>query len=284
MMRKIILLVPVLWVMTGLHSCKEEDSSSMTFEKNFPTESITPAGADWELDAAKSDDFDSFDSNKWSAEPLWYFGGVSGALPTGFVYRPENTEVSGGMARLWAKKEDYQNVPSEPRHYTAGCLKSKFEVGGDSYIEVRAKMIKAPANVCAAIWLGDDPVLEKNPNIEIDLQETKWAATKPHLLFTSLLSWPKPGNLNTEAISTSYYSSWDLDEDFHLYGVERRDGKLRFYFDGLMYRESDVSATPAFATQLRPVILSIEGHAGQPGDADLPADFQIDWVHVYNLK
>ncbi|MBD1423735.1 glycoside hydrolase family 16 protein [Sphingobacterium chuzhouense] len=268
-----------IWSICILYSCGKS-SESNPFEKNFPTESITPSGIEWELDASKSDEFDRFDSDKWTAEPLWYWGGVSAH----FAYRRENTEVRDGIARLFAKKEDYANHPDAAKHYTAGCLKSKFEVGGDTYIEVRAKMIHAPANVCAAIWLGDDPVESKNPNIEIDMQETKSARNKPHLLNTSLLTWPKPGNGNTVPGYTNYYFPWGLDEDFHLYGLERRDGKLKFYLDGMQYWEWDTAETPAFVTQLRPIILSIEGHAGAPGDADLPADFQIDWVRVFNVK
>ncbi len=275
------MIMAMFVVLTGFCACKKKDNTN-TIGKNFPTESITPAGATWELDASKSDNFDSFDANKWSADPLWYYGGVS----SDFSYKASNTTVTDGIARLAAKKEDNNNIadPTFLRHYTAGCLKSKFEVGGNTYIEIRAKMIKATANVCAAIWLGDDPVLAKNPNIEIDMQETKDADNKPHLLNTSLLTWPKPGNGNTVPGYTNYYFSWGLDEDFHLYGLERRNGKLKFYLDGMQYWEWDTKATPEFVTQLRPVILSIEGHAGAPVDAELPSDFQIDWVRVYNAK
>lgn len=271
-------MLQAIMVLLLFGSCKKKAPDPNV--KRFPTESITPSGMSWELDSSKSDDFNSMDEGKWSAAPLWYYGGVSGD----FAYRPENSTVSDGILRLVAKKESYQNIPAEPRFYTAGCLKSKFEVGGNTYIEVRAKMIKAAANVCAAIWLGGDPVESKNPNIEIDIQETKDADDKPHLLNSSLLTWPKPGNGNTVPGFTRYYFPWGLDEEFHLYGLERRNGKLSFYIDGMKYWEWDAKVTPEFITQMRPVILSIEGHAGLPKDAALPSDFQIDWVKVFNAK
>ncbi|ALL05706.1 hypothetical protein AQ505_09505 [Pedobacter sp. PACM 27299] len=280
-MKKIIGFAGLLTVILGLSFCKKSEKPAV-IGKNFPTESITPKGATWVMDATKSDEFDKFDVSKWSAAPLWYYGGVTGD----FAYKTANTEVNGGKAHLIAKKEVHNNIadPDFQRQYTAGCLKSKFEVGGDSYIEVRAKMINALANVCAAIWLGDDPVLEKNPNIEIDMQETKNADNKPHLLNTSLLTWPKPGNGNTVPGFTNYYFSWGLDEDFHLYGLERRNGKLKFYLDGLQYWEYDAKDVPEFITQMRPIILSIEGHAGAPNAALLPSNFEIDWVRVFKLK
>ncbi|GEP98935.1 glycoside hydrolase family 16 protein [Chitinophaga cymbidii] len=257
-----------------LAACGKDDKPARTPEEK-PAVSILPKEAAWELDDAKSDEFDNLDASKWSAAPLWYYNGETGA----FIFKTENTEVAEGHARIFAKREDHNG-----KRYTAGCLKSKFEVGGDTYIEVRAKMVKAAANVCAAIWLGDEPVESKNPNIEIDIQETKDADNAPHRLNSSLLTWPKPGNGNTVPGSKFFYISKGLDENFHLYGLERRNGKLSFYLDGIRYWVWDAAETPEFVTQLRPIILSLEGHAGDPVDAHLPSDFQIDWVRVYNAK
>ncbi|SDK56238.1 SusE outer membrane protein [Pedobacter sp. ok626] len=260
---------------------RTEEARKLNIQR-FGRRSITPEGVSWTLDNSKSDEFNELDPGKWSNAPLWYYGGVTGD----FAFKSGNTTVSGGIVSIMAKKEDHQNLPDPNvlRHYTAGCLKSKFEVGGNTYIEVRAKMIKSLANVCAAIWISDEPVLEKSPNIEIDIQETKDADDQPHLLNSSLLTWPKPGNGNTVPGSKNYYFSSGLDEDFHLYGLERRNGKLKFYLDGVLYWEWDAAATPEFVTQLRPIIFSIEGHAGVPVSEHLPSDFQIDWVRVYNAN
>ena len=270
---KLTLFITSLCFITSCYSCKKNDKPGTVPEKD-PV-SVMPKDTTWELDAARSDEFDNLDTQKWSAAPLWYYGGVSEA----FAYKAENTTVSGGTAHLSAKKESYNGM-----EYTAGCLKSSFEVGGNTYIEVRAKMVSSVANVCAAIWLGDEPVDAKSPNIEIDMQETKDADNAPHLVNSSLLTWPKPGNGNTVPGFKLFYISKGLDEAFHLYGLERRNGKLGFFLDGIKYWEWNTAETPEFVTQLRPVILSLEGHAGAPVDANLPADFEVDWVRVYNAK
>ncbi|PTT00931.1 hypothetical protein DBR11_08570 [Pedobacter sp. HMWF019] len=266
-------LIASFMLITGLYACKKNNSSQTAIKKDTSV-SITPKGANWVLDADRSDDFDSFTDSKWSAAPLWYWNGESEDL----IYKNANTEVSNGVAKLMVKREDYKG-----KLYTAGCLKSKFQIGGNTYTEVRARMVKKAANVCAAIWLGDEPVEAKNPNIEIDMQETKEAKTVPHRVASSLLTWPW-GKGNTVPGWKQFYISNGLDEDFHLYGLERREGKLRFYLDGVKYWEWDASPTPEFVTQLRPLILSLEGHSGTPVSAELPADFQIDWVHIYNAK
>lgn len=266
----------LLAILISLTSCFKGEKKNDEADKQPEVLMTTPPGATWALDSAKSDEFNNLDTTKWSAEPLWYAGGVTG----GFAFKTANTTVSGGYARIKAQKETYNG-----KDYTAGCLKSKFQIGGDTYLEVRAKTIWREANVCAAIWLGDQPTVATNPNIEIDMLETKDADSTPHQLNTSLLRWPMPYD---PALPNVVYGSWffpqpaGLDEDFHVYGLERRAGKLRFYIDNVFYFEWVATPSPEFVTQLRPLILSIEGHAGAPVDAHLPSDFLVDWVRVYN--
>jgi hypothetical protein len=119
-----------------------------------------PSGTVWSQDLSKSDEFDSLDTNKWDTS-FWY--STSGV----FAFNQDNASVSGGNVNIAAKKENYNG-----KSYTAGLMKSKFQVGGDSYTEIRAKMINKNANVTAALWLSDEPAQWSNPNIEIDIQET----------------------------------------------------------------------------------------------------------------
>ncbi|WP_256009382.1 hypothetical protein [Desertivirga xinjiangensis] len=276
-------------------SCTKESSTNALEADRNPVKNVNkvsslPSGVNWVLDAAKSDEFNTFDSNKWSAAPLWYDGGVTGPY---FAFKTANAEVNGGFARLKAKQEPHNNTSNSHffREYTAGCLKSKFEIGANTYTEVRAKMIWRQYNVCAAIWLGDQPTLAKNPNVEIDLQETKWPIDHSKRVFSGLLEWPMPyikdtsGNIHR---GTAHYDllSGSVDGSFHTYGVERRNGRVRLYINGHMYHDWDASVQPSFVTQLRPLILSIEGHA--PGAPVIPvnsaAEFTIDYVRVYNAQ
>ena len=41
---------------------------------------------------------------------------------------------------------------------------------------------------------------------------------------------------------------------------------------------------PEFVTMPRHIIFSLEGHAGNPVDAFLPAAFQIDYLRIYKYN
>lgn len=231
-----------------------------------------PSGVTWTQDTAKSDDFNSLDSSKWGTS-LWY------ATSNSFAFKDTNVTVSGGNAILTAKKETYNN-----KSYTEGALKSKFTVGGNSYTEVRAKMSDHRANVTSAIWLSDMPTQANNPNYEIDMLETTNTAMAayPNRVDTTLHKWPINPDSHTQITQNNgWYAPSNLDAAFHTYGLERRNGMLRFYFDGTLYWQYDASTEPSIVTQERAIIFSQEGNAGAPVDAYLPAGFQIDYVHVY---
>lgn len=229
-----------------------------------------PSGTVWTQDYSKSDEFDSLDSSKWDPS-LWY--STSGV----FAFNSNNVSVFDGNVNLSAKKENYNG-----KSYTAGVLKSKFQVGGDSYTEIRAKMINKNANVTAALWVSDEPAQWSNPNVEIDIQESLDADGAPKRVESTLHTWAKNPDFHFVAGNKKYTAPVSLDEDFHVYGLERRNGKLRFYLDGVQYWEYNASVIKEFATQPRNIIFSIEGHAGNPVDAYLPSDFQIDYVRVYS--
>ncbi|OAB45745.1 glycoside hydrolase family 16 protein [Paenibacillus antarcticus] len=229
-----------------------------------------PGGTIWTQDFSKSDEFDSLDLNKWDTS-FWY--DISGV----FAFNSNNVAVSGGNVNLSAKKENYNG-----KSYTSAVLKSKFQVGGDSYTEIKAKMINKNANVTAALWLSDQPAQWSNPNIEIDIMESLDPDGAPQRVESTLHTWPVSPDFHFVAGNKKYNAPAPLDNDFHVYGLERRDGKLRFYLDGVKYWEYTASVIKEFATQPRNVIFSIEGHAGNPVDAYLPSDFQIDYVRVYS--
>ncbi|MDQ8735197.1 glycoside hydrolase family 16 protein [Paenibacillus sp. LHD-38] len=243
----------------------------MLFSNNAaPANAAGPGGTVWTQDFSKSDEFDSLDSSKWGTS-LWY--DTSGV----FAFNPDNVSVSDGILKLAAKKETYNG-----KYYTAGVLKSKFQVGANSYTEIRAKMINKNANVTAALWLSDEPIQWSNPNIEIDMQESLDPDGAPQRVESTLHTWPRSPDFHFVAGNKKYNASVSLDNDYHVYGLERRDGKLRFYLDGVKYWEYNASVIKEFATQPRNVIMSIEGHAGNPVDAYLPSNFEIDYVRVYS--
>lgn len=217
--------------------------------------SQTPSG-NWKLLPESSDEFNgsSLDTLKWNPRSA------------------RNIKVSGG--RLLLTKDTVNKT------YTSSKVSSKIsDPGNGSYIEIRAKVIDYRANICCAIWEQNQVQEALNPNPEIDIQEFL-LSPDPNRVQSTLHRWPRPGTHTVDA-AQGYIASSPLCYDFHNYGLERRDGKLRFYLDGFKYWEYNVESMPEYVTMSRHIILSIEKHAGNPVDSYLPAVFQIDYVRIY---
>jgi beta-glucanase (GH16 family) len=242
-----------------------------------PVSAGQPPSSDWTLIPEISDEFSgtSLDATKWKIET-----GYPGSGP--FAFSPKNVTVSGGRLNLTARKEDLNGKP-----YTAAFLESKIsDPGNGSYVEVRARPIDFRANICCAIWEQNFPLGEAaNPNPEIDIQEYMLGKIGiPERVASTLHRWPTKPGVHTMDATQTYDALRPLYYDFHTYGLERRDGKLRFYLDGFKYWEYNVASMPEFVTMPRHVIFSLEGHAGNPVDAFLPAAFQIDYLRIYRYN
>lgn len=249
----------------------------------------------WQFNAELSDDFDTWDPDKWGTD-VWVTSSV-------YAFRNENVSVSDGCLRLAVKKEDYNGM-----HYTAARVKSKFGIKGNSAVEVRARLVKHAAHVSNAIWLSEAPTPWKNPNLEIDMVETMPDDTWPDWKFSSgiLYWWLKaegvaipdwvnfPSNqtwMQQQLALTYYRHTQGLSEDFHVYRLERYNHRVKMYVDGDLYWDRDWKRAvpePAYFSWVtdmeRPLILSIESHSGIPVEEHLPGEMVIDYVHVYELS
>lgn len=236
-----------------------------------------PAGK-WKLVAAATEEFKGpgLDAAKWKTG-LWY--DKSGVL----AFKRENIDVTGGNLVLTARKEAFSD-----KSYTAGAVESRFDVpGADSYVEIRAKALPQDANVLSAIWLQSSPLTTAdNPNPEIDIQETFNYRGVVSTLHTWGIDPDKPAPtaedeyIHTRTPPHEFKTAVDVSADFHVYGLERRHGKLRFYFDGKLAWDVAPSE-PSFVNMPRHVVLSLEGHLGDPVDRHLPGSFLVDYVRTY---
>jgi len=254
---------------------------TLASERNGPatpaTTSTTPIGKS-NLIVAASDEFSgsNLDAAKWK-KGLWY--DTSGVL----AFKQENINVSGGNLVLTARREAFNE-----KSYTYGAVESLFDVPGvSSYVEVRAKALHRDANVLSAIWLQSSPLtVADNPNPEIDIQETFNYDGVVSTLHTWAIDPDKPApTAESEYIHTrtdphEFKTGVDVSADYHVYGLERSDGKLRFYFDGKLAWEVAPSES-SFVNLPRHVVLSLEGHLGDPVDRYLPQSFLVDYVRTY---
>jgi hypothetical protein len=241
------------------------------------TVNATPAGK-WILAAAASDEFDgpTLDAAKWK-KGLWY--DTSGVL----AFKQENVAVTGGNLALTARREAFNEKP-----YTFGAVESLFDVpGAPSYVEIRAKALHRDANVLSAIWLQSSPLNPaNNPNPEVDIQETFDYRGMVSTLHTWAIDPDAPAPtvpddyIHSQTAPNEFNADVDIDAGFHVYGLERSNAKLRFYFDGKLAWEL-VPSDPSFVNLPRHVVLSLEGHLGDPVDRFLPRSFLVDYVRTY---
>lgn len=239
---------------------------------------------EWTLVDSLSDDFNTFDEARWR-KGLWYPGSNN------HTFQDENVEASGGSLHLWARSETVAGKP-----FTFGAVESRFDTPGlCSYVEVRARCLDSAANILSAVWLQSSTLtgqdrLKSEPNPEIDVQENvtdhdvnwahhlwPWDGTR-HV--NDKVGWEHGGN------GGQHPTGHDLTQDYHLYGVERRDGHVRLYYDRVRYADIDTSRLPerfgALARMSRHVVLSLEDHSRSPHRSEsLPASFDIDYVRTY---
>lgn len=232
-------------------------------------EAAPPESGNWTLLPAASDEFDGtcLDEQKWTSE-IWY------DVTTDLAFHPDNVSVRDGNLVLAAKKEAYNG-----KNYTAAAVESKFEVPGTaSYVEVRAKALDKKANVLSAIWMQSSPLnYALNPNPEIDIMET-FDYTK---MTSTLHTWHQNPSIHLQRGTKGWKTGLeDISADYHTYALERRDGKLRFYFDGQMTWEK-TSIEDSFVELSRHMVLSLEGHLGMPVEEYLPGEFLVDYVRTY---
>lgn len=228
-----------------------------------------PVPGNWTLLPAASDEFEgtSLNEEKWK-KGIWY------DVTTDLAFHPDNISVRDGNLVLAAKKEEYNG-----KNYTAAAVESKFDVPGTaSYVEVRAKALDKKANVLSAIWMQSSPLNHAlNPNPEIDIMET-FDYSK---MTSTLHTWHQKPNIHLQRGTKGWNTGLDdISADYHTYALERRDGKLRFYFDGQLTWEK-TSTEDSFVELSRHMVLSLEGHLGKPVDEYLPGEFLVDYVRTY---
>ena len=106
---------------------------------------------------------------------------------------------------------------------------------------------------------------------------------------------------------TNHYGRWHIDhysdggtidcyealsENFHIYEVEWDDRSIKFYFDGVMYKETTVAREQYDAMHNRPMYLIIDTHLSRGGEtgwagatywdlSNQDQDFLVDWVKIY---
>lgn len=245
------------------------------------------ADSNWILIPEKSDEFEGeiIDSTKWGHQ-LWF------SCSRELAFTSNNVIVENGFAIIQIKDQTIEMDKSLGQcdrgiyYKTSGAIISNFEVEGESYIEWRVKLVDYRADLTSAIWISDEPVPHKNPNLEIDVLETLNARSKPKWFSSAMHIWHhfakySPENRHQKLDGKKYKLKKKHSEDFIVLGLERRGDWVRMYVDGKLFWERNMLDYPDFLDQARRIIVNVEGHDGRPKKGDYKKELLIDYIRTY---
>jgi len=187
---------------------------------------------EWKLLAKHSDEFEGekLDTKKWYPNnPKW-----KGRAPT--YFHGSNVSLEDGEVVIRVNKHGSVKLPKEFTHST-GFIKSKekFLYG---YFEAEVKLMDAPwvsgfwmTNVGRDWWTEID-ICENAPGLHYNRNDLN---SNIHVFKA-----PKDkGDVKKHFSRTKkYYVPIELQADYHVWGLEWTPEFIRFYIDGILFREA----------------------------------------------
>jgi beta-glucanase (GH16 family) len=281
-MESFLLTFNILIICIGFQSVAQEQ-----------TRPVCPLHPEWKLNTEVSDEFDSagLDKEKW-----WDFNPTMHGRKPAFFSR-DNVTVKDGLLLLYAKAQKPEEVTEENKvrgydKFTTSIIKSKKRIKY-GYFETRCKGMKAgPSN---AFWLYDpldapEKYREGSFSEEIDIFEffgkpAKKEVERQYFMTVHRQKTPYVETLVRSAFPLENKSSaiivpFSFYENFHVYGFLWTPEVMTWYVDG---KEVFTRKNDFFHTALHVMFDSeiMEGWAGLPDPADLPAAFEVDYCRIW---
>ena len=248
----------------------------------------------WVLNERFSDEFSGaeLDRDKWivQGEGGRYYT-WRGRAPAQFA--PHNVRVEDGMLKLRSQWEPdfnfhpephngftYGEYEGEPMPVTAAAVisRDRFMHG---YMEVRTRA--ADAAVTSAFWaIGYQS--------EIDVYEQlgrpkRQGNIRDNYYMFSIYDWRPPVVRPNKVWTHTHELPFRVADEFHVYGCEWEDEILRFYLDGELVREVTREEVGERWTLTNPMELWFDKEIfewlGVPHQEELPVDYEIDYVRVW---
>lgn len=274
------------------YACDQEQRSNI--DQLLPASDPTNTGG-WVLNNDISDEFDgtSIDDSKWFVQGhqgdyyIW-----KGRAPSQFT--AHNVNVEDGKLKIktqWEPAFDfaqeeyagayYGQYEGEPMPVTAGGVISKKRFL-NGYMEVRSKA--GNAAITAAFWaIGYEQELDVyelmgKPQLEGNIREN-WFKSTVH-------DWSPPAVRPTRVIEfTKKDLPYRVADEFHIYGAEWGIDYLKLFIDGeqVFYVTQDEVGTDWVLNNPMEVWLDSEifRWLGMPDPKDLPVEFEIDYVRIW---
>ncbi|TWT83629.1 Beta-porphyranase A precursor [Planctomycetes bacterium CA13] len=252
----------------------------------------------WTLNPDVSDEFEGTQLN----ESKWLIQGKDGVYKSRWIGRApsqfsiDNVRLEDGMLKIesrwepdfeFSKKRDmswnkikegtaYENITT-----AAVICKNEFLYG---YMEIKCKA--ADASVTSAFWATGSKT-------ELDVFEFSGRPKQTHKthleseLWSSIHDWSKPGGPTTW--TDRLQLDWKVADGFHVYGLDWDPEYLKFYADGKLVRTVERKKIGDEAWVLTgPISIWVDSETfpwhGIPEKDDLPADYEIEYIRVWQKE
>ncbi len=228
----------------------------------------------WKLDPNFSDEFEGskLDDVKWHPKnPVW-----KGRKPTQF--HANNVSFENGELVLKINQHGDEKLLDGYTH-TSGYVRTKAtKLYG--YFEVEAKLMDAPwvsgfwlTNEARKWWTEID-VCENSPGVEgrdHDLSSNVHVFRSP----------PDQGDVKKHFSKVQkHYFPYRLQDDYHVWGVDWNKDVIRFYIDGVMFREIENTHWH------QPLTININNESnewfGALPDERTDRDYRVKYVRVWD--
>lgn len=231
----------------------------------------------WKLLKQYSDEFDSEELNqiKWYLNnPKW-----KGRAPT--YFHGSNVKLEDGELVIRVNQHGNEKLPEGFTH-TTGFIKSKnkFLYG---YFETEAKLMDAPW--VSGFWMTN---VSKNWWTEIDICENAPGLEyNRHDLNSNIHVFKSPkdkGDVKKHfSRNKKYYFPKELQADYHVWGLEWTKEHIRFYIDGILFRE----AKNTHWHQPLEVNFNCESNkwfGALPDDNRLDGEYHVKYFRAWKMK
>jgi beta-glucanase (GH16 family) len=266
-------------------SCVGDDSQS---EKIHPASDPSNTGG-WVLKEDMSDEFEGqrIDTAKWYVEGTdGKYKRWIGRAPSQFS--AENVRVENGKLYIttkWDPNFDYSTKTKPKYKYpyekytTAAVLSKKTFLYG--YMEIKCKA--ADAAITSSFWTTGN-------HSELDIFEfvgDSKRADKDKRYPFAVHDW-STGDGQANVWKDSVELDWRVADDFHVYGCQWSEDGLKFYADGKLVKAANRAELGKAWVLTQPLMIWVDSETfyweGFPDEEDLPVDFEIEYIRVWQNK
>ena len=275
---------------------KKEPMMQEPVQPAFLPESDKENSGDWNLNLEISDEFEqaSLDEDKWliQGKNNEYKSNFIGRAPAQFS--TDNVRLENGKLKLetrWDpdfpfsdKVDEYANGDTYKfeNMTTAAVISKKFFRFG--YMEIKCKA--ADASVTSSFWTtGQNSELDVFEFMGAPKQEWKKHLEKEYKF--TMHDWA-PGQGGKSTWSYKHELDWRVADDFHVYGCEWDAENLKFFADGELVKSVTKTELGDDWVLNNPLWVWVDSETfpwhGIPVEEDLPVDFEIEYIRVWQKK